>query len=208
MRTTFPDVFIGEPPRSLYAVRTQLAQGNYVKIGRILQKCLLQSQYILRINITKIIYIEFRVLQKGSGGQLNCFYGLSLFSIRFKFRKFETCATGHSLQLSHLGAIKNLLRNFAVQNCSGSAAVKTGFTDFHFFPAASSFPEGKLVQQFRPKKSGRGCGRKDRLHRYVSFCPSAACGLTRKSIFPKSADSPNVETFYFYEYRILAHLEN
>ena len=114
MRTTFPDVFIGEPPRSLYAVRTQLAQGNYVKIGRILQKCLLQSQYILRINITKIIYIEFRILQKGIGGQLNCFYGLSLFSIRFKFRKFETCATGHSLQISHLGAIKNLLCNFAL----------------------------------------------------------------------------------------------
>ena len=80
----------------------------------------------------------------GSGGQLNCFYGLNLFSVRFKFRKFETCANGLSLYISHLGTLKNLLRNFAMQNCSGRAAVKTGFTNFYLFPAASSFPSGKL----------------------------------------------------------------
>ena len=32
--------------------------------------------------------------------------------------------------------------------------------------------------------------------------------ISRKSIFPKSDDSPDDETFYFYKYRILAHLEN
>ena len=77
----------------------------------------------------------------GSGGQLNCFYGLNLFSVRFKFRKFETCANGLSLYISHLGTIKNLLRNFAMQNCSRPAAVKTGFTHFYFPFAASSKPE-------------------------------------------------------------------
>ncbi|MFC2329864.1 MAG: hypothetical protein ACFNKL_02165 [Treponema sp.] len=37
------------------------------------------------------------------------------------------------------------LRNFAMQNYSEPAAVKTGFTDFCFPSAASSFPSGKLV---------------------------------------------------------------
>ena len=78
--------------------------------------------------------------------RLYCLYPIYPSAARFKFRVLETCSTCSSPQSSHLGTIKNLLRNFAVQNCSRPAAVKTGFTNFYFFAAAPSFAARQNLQ--------------------------------------------------------------
>jgi len=49
---------------------------------------------------------------------------------------------------------------------------KNGFYRLSLLSRRLKFSGWKTRIAILPKKSGRGCGRKGRLHRYVSFCPS------------------------------------